>query len=524
MQNESTPTPRAPRNGVLVLTGYGIRVAVERGHLAVSDGVGNDRRCGRFSKITHDIKRLVVIGHTGTISFDALRWLHDIGASFVQIDADGQVIVASGPVGLDDAKLRRAQALASINGVGMAIARDLVGEKCLGQLTILRQLLNDTEAAERIEMLLPAFADAQDAERLRKLESDAAREYWQAWTGIPITFAKKDVERVPEHWKTFGTRTSVLAASPRNATNPANALLNYCYAILEAETRIAAIAVGLDPAMGILHADQRGRDSLACDLMEAARPAVDAFVLDLLRTRTFRKEDFVETRQGVCRVLPPLTKLLAESAPRWAKAIAPIVEGIAKRLFEAERVRVDQTKQLPTLLTQMNRSAGRNAVRREPKRDQSTNESRLPATCRGCGCTLSDRRRRYCDVCLPEHEEERRAKLACRGPEALAQMRAEGKDPARTPEALVKLSMSMKQRKQEQRDWNQENGNEQPDPEVFKREILPRLRAVSTSALMQATGLSRPYCAAVRSGKKTPHQRHWDALKAASAPMRHHGA
>jgi hypothetical protein len=64
-------------------------------------------------------------------------WLHDIGAAFLQIDADGQVIVAAGPVGLDDAKLRRAQALAATNGVGIAVARDLIREKSLGQLTIL---------------------------------------------------------------------------------------------------------------------------------------------------------------------------------------------------------------------------------------------------------------------------------------------------------------------------------------------------------------------------------------------------
>jgi hypothetical protein len=138
----------------------------------------------------------------------------------------------------------------------------------------------------------------------------------------------------------------------------------------------------------------------------------------------------------------------------------------------------------------------------------------------GCGCALSDRRRRYCDACLPKHEEERRAQLAQRGPEALARMRAEGHDPARTSKALAKLSTSMKQRKQEQREWNREHADEHPDPEVFKQDILPRLQDVSLSALMQATGLSRPYCAAVRSGKKTPHPRHWEMLEVASKAAR----
>jgi len=75
----STPAV-SPRHGVLLLSGYGIRVAVERGHLAVEDGVGSDRRRAHFSRADRKLRRLVVLGHAGTISFDALRWLSDVGA------------------------------------------------------------------------------------------------------------------------------------------------------------------------------------------------------------------------------------------------------------------------------------------------------------------------------------------------------------------------------------------------------------------------------------------------------------
>lgn len=57
-------------------------------------------------------------------------------------------------------------------------------------------------------------------------------------------------------------------------------MLNYLYALLESESRLAAAALGLDPGMGVLHVDVQARDSLACDLMEPVRPQVDAFVLD----------------------------------------------------------------------------------------------------------------------------------------------------------------------------------------------------------------------------------------------------
>jgi CRISPR/Cas system-associated endonuclease Cas1 len=59
-------------------------------------------------------------------------------------------------------------------------------------------------------------------------------------------------------------------------------MLNYLYALLESEARLALAALGLDPGIGVLHNDTRTRDSLACDLMEPVRPQVDAYLLDWL--------------------------------------------------------------------------------------------------------------------------------------------------------------------------------------------------------------------------------------------------
>ncbi len=104
--------------------------------------------------------------------------------------------------------------------------------------------------------------------------------------------------------------------------------------MLEAEARIALLAVGLDPGLGVLHADQRARDSLALDVIEAVRPAVDGWLLDALASRSFRRADFHETREGVCLLMPPLPRLVAETAPRWAAAVAPVAEGVARLLVE----------------------------------------------------------------------------------------------------------------------------------------------------------------------------------------------
>lgn len=388
MQAQVTTSSTSPaiKAGILVLDGYGIRVAAERRHLVVADGLGRARRWGRFSKATAGLRRLVVLGHTGTVSLEALRWLHDIGAAFVQIDADGQVIIGSGPMGLDDARLRRAEPLAAVNGVGLEIARALVRDKLRGQATVLKSIPDSGAAAAVICQAVEQAKHAKNLEKLRIIESEAAVAYWAAWRGVPIRFARRDEGRLPDHWRTFGTRTSPLTGSPRSAANPANAMLNYLYALLEAEARIAALAVGLDPGIGILHADQRNRDSLACDLMEPARPEVDAFALELLRNRVFRASDFHETRQGICRVLPPLTHLLAETAPTWARYVAPIAERTAHMLAGGSASRISR---LSTPLTQTNRSIGRDALRRQPKVERKASRPAVSNACRRCGEVLA---------------------------------------------------------------------------------------------------------------------------------------
>ncbi|MBA3687630.1 MAG: CRISPR-associated endonuclease Cas1 [Chloroflexi bacterium] len=195
------------------------------------------------------------------------------------------------------------------------------------------------------------------------VEAAAANGYWSAWASVPMPWTRADASNAPEHWRTVGRRRSPLTGNARLAATPAHALLNYLYAILEAEARLACLAAGLDPGLGVLHADQKSRDSLTLNVMEAIRPDVDAYILELLRRSVFRADDFYETRQGVCRVLPPLTHRLAETAPHWARLLAPIVERVAQAFADGPGSRVGQ---LPTMLTQANRSAGRDPFRTRP--------------------------------------------------------------------------------------------------------------------------------------------------------------
>jgi hypothetical protein len=86
-----------PRNGVLVIDGFGLALKVDRGHLVAEDGVGRIRRSRRFSKAGHGLDRVV-----------------------------------SRALGTD---------------TGLGIARDLLGRKIEGQVAVARQLGN----AENVE-------------------------------------------------------------------------------------------------------------------------------------------------------------------------------------------------------------------------------------------------------------------------------------------------------------------------------------------------------------------------------------
>jgi CRISPR/Cas system-associated endonuclease Cas1 len=110
-------------------------------------------------------------------------------------------------------------------------------------------------------------------------------------------------------------------------------MLNYLYALLESEARLALSALGLDPGIGVLHSDTRNRDSLACDLMEPVRPQVDAFLLDWLKQSPLRREWFFEERNGNCRLMSSLAARLSETSHVWRQALAPYAEGIARALW-----------------------------------------------------------------------------------------------------------------------------------------------------------------------------------------------
>ncbi len=324
-------------------------------------------------------------------------------------------------------------------------------------------------------------------------ESQAARAYWSAWSTLPINFPKNQLPRVPAHWLSFGARVSSLTGSPRLACNPPNAILNYLYALLETEARLSATILGLDPGLGVLHVDTTARDSLACDLMEPCRAAVDAYLLDWITKQPLNREWFSEQRDGNCRLVAAFATRLSETAPMWYRLVAPVAEWVAREFWSTIR-RADAA--LATRLTQNNKRAARGSPRQLP----FARVPSQPNLCARCGKQIESRANHCCSCSLKNSTESliAGAKL--------------GRVAAQSSTAKARRRETKRHHDLARQKWSPSDQPSWLTPEVFIARIQPKLNAVSLSAIASTLGVSIPYASDIRKGRRRPHPRHWEAL------------
>ena len=463
-----------------------IKVFVQRGQLVVEDGIGRDRRRRAFNRATHGISRLLVLGSDGFISLEAIRWLHRLGIALVHLDRDGNILATSSPRS-GNVRLRRLQAAAGGGQTGIEIARMLLQAKLDGQARVLDLLGADAAAGSSVRAATAALAIASTLDQLVWAERDAALAYWTAWARVEVPFKGKGRRAVPEHWLSLGQRGSLLTKSPRLAINPANAILNYLYAILEAETRLACLTLGLDPGLGIVHADYRSRDSFALDLMEAARPAVDAHVLEMLQTRPSGAATSREARgsAGSTRRSSRARRDRAalggggSAGRRGCRHAARELRGLADQggLDAAHRPQPISTLRRQTAPRHgaghqaCSAGADLQAVQWPSSASHSYLLRRLPPP-------------------LPARAHEKAFHGS--GLAAIEQKKAAGTDPTHGATAAARRAGANVTRKREAREWDEQHGK-LVDLSAFERDILPVIQDIPLSRLQAATGLSLRY-------------------------------
>ena len=255
----------------ILLSGFGTSVNVDKRRLVISNKLQGTRLEAWPHQAQFD--SIVVDGHTGVISFEALRWLmkHDI--SVTMLNWNGNMLSVALPKETISAKLKIKQYEAYLDkdkryGIAECIVREKV-KQSLNLLTELHKYHNEVKALTVRDI----GSIKKDHENLLMYEGNSAIQYWselrRVFNKLYPEFRFTDRNGRRHSWNT-------------NASDEINALLNYGYAVLESEVRKDLNSIGLDPSISFLHELSNSRASLVYDVQELYRWLVDLSVIQLV--------------------------------------------------------------------------------------------------------------------------------------------------------------------------------------------------------------------------------------------------
>ena len=256
----------------------GPRIAVEK----------NSEIIGRLPVRTLDG---VVIGQNSQITTQAIFELLEQKIPVVYVDDCGKIVGSFCNERQSATRLLRQLEIFRNPESQTELSREIISEKILNQYNFLKRYGKTVEseklerAIKKINLAAESLKDFKTVEEIRGAEGIASKNYFGTFPLLT------DQNR----WKWKGR-------SQHPAKDPINSLLNYGYAFLEREVRIAAALNGMDARIGFFHSNDGRKDSLIFDLMEFFRqPVIDRFVLSLLNKKMIQPEHFLSTPEE-CRL------------------------------------------------------------------------------------------------------------------------------------------------------------------------------------------------------------------------------
>jgi CRISP-associated protein Cas1 len=214
----------------------------------------------------HTLASLVTFGQVWC-SPQVLAFCSESGVSVSMLSERGRFLARVEGVVSGNVLLRRTQyRWADDDDKTARAARTIVLAKLANSRTVLLRGARDTtdpgrrdrltDGAAALERAMGSLRGPQPLDVVRGYEGDGAHRYFEAFDAL---------RAVDDLVFEFQGR------SKRPPTNPVNAMLSFCYALLQTDIRAALEVVGLDPQVGFLHRDRPGRLGLAFDLMEEHR-------------------------------------------------------------------------------------------------------------------------------------------------------------------------------------------------------------------------------------------------------------
>lgn len=238
------------------------------------------------------LEQVVVYGNP-LIESAVWRSLADAGIPAVLVDVRGKQQTAFMGAGLATTlPLRRMQHRCANDELKqLAIARYCIQQKLASYdlpLLRLQQLHGVTD--QRIQGFKQQVAQAND-----QLSTATSLNSLSGFEGQVAAAWFKLLSEVLKRWKFEGRNRQ----PPRD---PVNALLSLGYTLMLSEVRHALAQAGFDVALGFLHQDYPGRESLPLDVLETFRATVDAFVLEWLHQTPLDQSSFYYREAEGCRL------------------------------------------------------------------------------------------------------------------------------------------------------------------------------------------------------------------------------
>ena len=225
----------------LLLSGFGISIDVNKAHLTVKQ---------KDSTIEFEPHRIpydsiIIDGHYGSISFEAMRWLSKHDVSLALLNWNGNLLSVTQPQETLNAELKIKQYGKYLDPESrLYIAGQIVMQKVKLSISLLKELskfyeIDMTTINREIQRV-----DYDNINNLMMCEGRIASAYWNELSKI--------FNRLTSGFN-FQSRKNFSYSLNMNASDPINALLNYGYSILESMVRKDINVTGLDVSIGYLH-------------------------------------------------------------------------------------------------------------------------------------------------------------------------------------------------------------------------------------------------------------------------------
>jgi len=231
------------------------------------------------------VDQVVLMGRGVGITTAALHALTRSGVDIVYLSGAGRFI--SRVVGPEhkNGRLRHQQSLSAADpNFALRVAQNIVQGKVTNQRAVVRRHAEGAPWAGRalsaMDAMFQQVQSARDADQLRGMEGQAAKEYFGLF---------RRMLRPPSEGVSWGFDRRACYPPP----DPINALLSFLYSLILRDMTTACELIGLDPYLGFFHVIDYGRPSMALDLMEEFRPIVaDSIVLEAVNRPYISLDDF----------------------------------------------------------------------------------------------------------------------------------------------------------------------------------------------------------------------------------------